>query len=145
MSYMLENITQEDRGRIIADAAGDPQTQMHLMNAQLIDAFARTWAIDRARGCYLFFAPRLVPEDSWSHPFYLRVADKMYRIESESQIGYRMRFSEKRFPVALLHDLLDEIRAALAVYGAWGEGPLNADKEPQYHVKPQFITIDERI
>ena len=142
MTYMLERITPEDQSRIITDAADDPRTQKHLAYARSCDAFAKTWAIDRERGCYLLFAPRLMPEDSSTNPFYIRVKEKMYRIESEGQIGYRMRFSEKRFPIALLHELLDEIKAALSVFGAWGEGPFNDRNQPQYEVNPQFITVD---
>jgi hypothetical protein len=143
MAYILEKITPEDQERIIAEAVDDPPTQKDLIHARSCGALARTWAVDRERGYYLYFAPRLVREDSLDHPFYIRVKSGMYRIGSQGQIGYRMRFSESQFPVALLHELLDEIKAALAVYGAWGEGPLNGKNEPQDEVNPKFITIAE--
>jgi len=141
MTYVLEQITPEDQERIIAEAVDDPPTQKHLIYARSCGSFARTWAIDKERGYYLFLAPRLMREDSWENPFYIRVKSGMYRIGSQGQIGYRMRFSERRFPVSLLHDILDEIKAALAVYGAWGEGPVNSRNEPEDEVNPNFITI----
>jgi hypothetical protein len=141
MAYVLEKITPEDQERIIAEAVDDPPTQKHLVYARSCGAFARTWAIDRERGYYLLLAPRLMREDSWENPFYIRLKDRMYRVESQGQVGYRMRFSEKCFPVTLLQEMLDEIKAALAVHGAWGEGPFNDRNEPQHEVNPKFITI----
>jgi hypothetical protein len=141
MAYVLAEITPEDQERIIQDAASDPGTQKHLSFARSCNAFAKTWAVDKERGCYLLFAPRLVREDSETQPFYIRVHGALYRIECDGLPFIRMRFSDKRLPVSLLHEMLDEIKAAVAVYGQWGEGPLNSRGEPQYELPPKFITV----
>jgi hypothetical protein len=142
MGYVLEEITLKDQERIIADAANDPPTQKELIFGISCGAFPKTWAVDRDRGLCLFLAPRVVREDSWTKPFFFGMNGTLYRIESEGNIGYRMHFSEKRVPVALLHELLDEIKAALVVHGAWGAGPLNKAGKPEFEVNPKFITIE---
>ena len=139
MTYVLEKITPEDQEKIIKDAVCDPKKQERLTYAMAHQEFTQSWVIDRERNCYLLRMPSTMREEDWDTPYFIFVDGCMYRINREGQAGHRVYFDEAVLPTASsLTKLQDEIRAAFAVYGCWGDGPLNDRGVPVWAIDPQF-------
>jgi hypothetical protein len=139
MAYALEKITLEDQKKILEDAKSDTAKQQRLAYAIKHHEFTENWAVDRERNSYLLRMPSPTREESWDVPYFVFTKSDMYRINREGQAGHRMYFDEKILPAAsLLTELEEEIRAAFAVHGCWGDGPLNERGIPVWAIDPQF-------
>lgn len=139
MTYVLETISKEDQEKIIKDAASDPKKRSSLIYARDHHEFPTSWAVDREHDSYLMLAPVMVREDSWDRPYYIFAKGGMWQIKSKASVGNQIYFDEMTLPPSpALLDVQQEIRAAFAVYGRWGDGPLNEFGKPEFALSPEF-------
>lgn len=132
MTYLLKKITLKDQEKIIEDASTNSREQQRLAFAMKRQEFTDSWAIDRDRNYYLLLMPCAMREEQWDTPYLVFVKGEMYRINRKGQAGHQFYFDEEVLPATpLLAELQEEIRTAFAVYGCWGEGPLNASHYTQ--------------
>lgn len=139
MPYLLENITLQDQEKIINDAIRDELKHGSLMRAREWGKFANTWAVDRGRDCYFLLAPILVREEAMDRPYYAYIDGQMYKIK---RVGWTQQvyFDEQNLPSGpRLLEIQEEVRNAFAVYGEWGQGPMNQIGKPQFALNPEFI------
>jgi hypothetical protein len=138
MPYVLEAITPSDQEKIILDAATDMIKKRKLIHAKENGEFTRTWATDRDRGFYLLKVPSLFPDEMTDVPYYVFIHERMYRV---NRIGttHRVYFDEEiSDPSTRLLEIQDEVRAAAAVYGIWGFGPMQEIGKQEYPLQLEF-------
>ena len=139
MTYVLEKITPEDQKKIIKDAEFNPNKQERLIYAVKHQEFTESWAIDRERNCYLLKMPSSTREEDWDTPYFIFVKGNMYRVNREGQAGNNVYFDEELLIAEpLFTELQEEIRAAFAIYGCWGDGPLNERGIPVWDISPKL-------
>jgi hypothetical protein len=139
MTYLLEKISLQDQGKIISDASNDPPKQRELTYARDHRDFAETWAFDRERNFYLFMAPTTTRPESIDRPYLMFFQGAFYRINTEGAAGHLVYFDEDPPPPeSLVAELQEEVRAAFAIYGRYGSGPLNKRGVPVYAIVAEF-------
>jgi hypothetical protein len=139
MAYALANITQEDREKIKRDASSSPDKLRWLNAAEQLDAFPLTWALDLERDCYLMPMPIESRGDTNDVPYLMHVEGQLYKIERVGAYADLMHFDEDSLPsVDKLRAVEGEVTAAFAVYGCWGDGPLNERGQLEFAVVPEF-------
>lgn len=139
MAYVLEKITKVDQEKIIKDAECDPKKRSALIYARDHHEFAASWAVDREHDGYFLLAPVTVREESWDRPYYIFVRNRLWRANSKASIGNQFYLDEEVLPPPdVLLEVQQEIRTAFAIYGRWGDGPLNEFGKPEFAVIPEF-------
>lgn len=127
MSYVLEKVTPEDQQRILSDA-NDSQKRKILTSQFFANSPDLTWAVDRDRGCYLVFAPRLTREDGEISPFYFHLGTQLIEFYVPTNLGNAVTFvSLPAMTPDEYHNLKVEIAAAFLTYGRFGRGLNNGD------------------
>jgi hypothetical protein len=137
MTYVLAPISPTDREKIIQDAATDIEKQKRLLYAIKWKIFAETWAVDRERNCYLLQTPAQTREESDEDSYFAFVDGNMYKINRLGFFGDWVYFDEQSAE-AVPSSVAEEVTAAFAVYGCWGEGPLNEFGIPEFALIPKF-------
>ena len=139
MAYVLANITQANREKIKGDAAMSAANLYWLCTAEERDLFPTTWAFDVERNSYLMRMPRLSRGETNDFLYLIFVSGNFYTIEKEGAYGGEMHFDDRSIPKAdVLKNVEDEVTAAFAVYGCWGNGPLNERGQIEFDVVPEF-------
>lgn len=137
MTYVLDSISPADREKIIQDAAADIEKRDWLIYAIKWKTFADTWAVDKQRNCYLLLMPPRIREESDEDIYFAFVGGRMYKINRLGFFGDRVYFDEQSAE-AVPSIVEEEVTAAFAVYGCWGQGPLNEIGIPEFEIVPKF-------
>lgn len=141
MTYALEKITPEDKEKILQDASLDAAKKADLMymNGQHLDNPSMTWAVDRSRNCYMFYAPTIVRQETMRQSYYIFFTNTWYEFYTENNFFNDVGIvGAATLSEPSLTELQNEITAAFAVYGRYGQGPLNKDGISAYSVVPEF-------
>lgn len=141
MTYVLEKIAPEDRERIIEDAGCDPAKKRDLVHASRYPRdFPKTWAVDRERSAYLYFAPVLVRPESMGTSLYFFFEGILYEIRVETPFGNEVSIvAPPQGPQS--HKVQEELVSAFAVFGRYSTGPLNEFGHPEFAFVPEFKKV----
>lgn len=145
MTYVLADITEADHEKIKLDASYSREKLRWLNAAVKLEAFPRTWALDRERNCYLMIMPTESRGESVEFSYLMFVEGRFFKVDRLGAYGGEMCFDEDALPSEVVMDNVKaEVAAAFAVYGAWGEGPLNKRGKIEFDVVPEFIAKGAR-
>lgn len=137
MTYVLKNISQKDREKILNDARSDTRILQNLEHAIRADVnqFPRVWAIDVARDCYVYRRPSLVREDSIKTRLSFFYSGTFYDVFVPNMFGNEV---DIRCSKELFETLRSEIGSAISVFGRGGNGSSCLD-EP---IDPTFRRVE---
>lgn len=137
MSYVLENISKNDREKVLNDARHDSLRYGVLEYAirARMNEFPGVWAIDRARDSYLYRAPSVVREDSTKMRFSFFYEGIFYDVFVPIMFGNEVdiKCSKEMFETLRL-----EISSALSVFGRGGNGASSMDES----IDPTFQRVE---
>lgn len=137
MPYALEIISPADQEKIFQDAACDPEKQMRLRHGK--NDLTKRWAVNADRSCYLMRMSALLQHEESDCPYYAFVNGSMYKINRALGKANGVYFDEEVLPdEPLLAQVKEEIKAAFAVHGRRGLGPLNDSINPVFMVKEEI-------
>lgn len=137
VTYLLLTITPADREKILADCAGQPGQLRWFKDAMTSGTFPDTWARDAGRDHYLLRMPGQIREEWDRQPYCAFIEGRMFRLAQAGFFSRDMYFNEDDLP-ADLEPVKDEIRAAFAVHGEGGRGPLDEYGGPEVYT-PRFV------
>lgn len=139
MAYVLEKISEADQEKILTDANCDQDKLNKLNRNRHFKDSCRTWAVDRERNYYMFSAPITTREQTTDRPYYIYFKNVFYEICTEGWFGNRVYFDENSRPSSeSFSELEKEVKTAFAVYGRYGDGPLNERGDPEFAITPEF-------
>jgi hypothetical protein len=139
MTYVLEQLTHADQEKIILDATGNVQAKGSLVSAIKRQDLVKKWAINRDSGHYLLRAPATIKQDTDDRNYYFYFHGWLYMCGIVGWFGSEAFVEDYAKPLGSLRSEFElDIKAALATYGVFGDGPLNEFGKPEFAITPVF-------
>jgi len=128
MTYKLEQASILDREKILQDAESYSDIKFRLVGQRYLEKERFMWAANNARDAYLFWAPASIVR-AGIYPFYYLFfyRGSWYEIHTQYMGGSELVFDEETPSPrgAELSELKNEIIAAFAAFGRFGDGGVN--------------------
>jgi len=139
VSFLLRQISEHDRQAIMLDAKRDLSVHAALSHHSQHGEFPKIWAIDEAARCYLMRLPAMTAEEVGCPPYLFCADGSFLRFWRDGWFGNHFFFQDRKvIENPRMAAWTTQILEAFVVYGAEGNGPLNAKGDPEFSVSPAF-------